>query len=165
MEVPFPISGSWSIYGVYRPAGAGRREIKYKGRRGGGEKGETKETKQQRGKKGAGAMDRPRTKSPDFISTASFVLKEGRQDKGTVTSSIPHSLAHSCQHKKDGCDGVSAPQYKWFRAGSPFPVWCRHHEWPAAHSGGSRHRVRRETKRHTAPLEFIHLSELRVCHL
>lgn len=116
-KFPFPSLGA-GLYMGSIGQGAGRREIKYKGRREEGRRGKQRRQSSRgratrvRGKKGAGAMDRPRTKSPDFISTASFVLKEGRQDKGTVTSSIPHSLAHSCQHKKDGCDGVSAPQYK-----------------------------------------------------
>lgn len=66
--------------------GARRREMKYKGRRGeGGNKGKeaAEEGPQElRGRKGPGKMDRPRTKTPDFISRASSILREGRQDKG-----------------------------------------------------------------------------------
>lgn len=96
--------------------GARRREMKYKGRRGeGGNKGKqvAEEGPQElRGRKGQGRKDRPRTKFSDFISRASSLLEKGDKSRVWVASSIPHSLAHSCQHKKGGYDGVSAPQYK-----------------------------------------------------
>lgn len=46
-KFPFPSLGA-GLYMGSIGQGAGRREIKYKGRREGGEKRETKETKQQR---------------------------------------------------------------------------------------------------------------------
>lgn len=66
--------------------GARRRERKYKGRRGeGGNKGKevVEEGPQELGgRKGPERMERPRTKSPDSISRASFIAREGRQDEG-----------------------------------------------------------------------------------
>lgn len=64
--------------------GARRRERKYKGRRGKrGNKGKevVEEGPQElEGGKGPKRMNRPRVISPDFISRASFILREGRQD-------------------------------------------------------------------------------------
>lgn len=77
-----------------------------------------------------------------------FSLKVQEIGRGHQWSQLPHSPAHSCQHKKGGCDGASAPQYTWSLVGSLFPVWCMHLEWQAAHSEGSRHRVKREKKAH-----------------
>lgn len=61
--------------------GARRTERKHKGRR--GKKGnKEKEVVEEGGRKGPGRMDRPRTKSLDFISRASSMLREGKQDYG-----------------------------------------------------------------------------------
>lgn len=96
--------------------GARRRERKYKGRRGeGGSQGKevVKEGPQElEGGKGPERMNKDQI--PKFYLKGFFHIT--RRETGWmrlwVASSIPHSLAHSCQHKKGGCDGVSAPQCK-----------------------------------------------------
>lgn len=78
--------------------GARRRERKYKGRRGKeGNRGKevvVEGLQELRGRKGPERMNRPRTKSPDSISRASLILREGRQNEGMGGFHIP-SLTRS----------------------------------------------------------------------